>query len=435
MKHSYTYLFVLLGIFFFACTTDFEEVAVNDDSKVEEGQLNYSASQKAALAELTYMLNTMDSVSQKTRGYSASRKIKNIDVVRNTISGTRSNGIDTLLFLVNFEDEKGYAILGANDNYSDVIAIVDNGNLSVNEFLFPQYNSDEVEAHFLYEHIFNYALKKCVANSAEGATRAAKGYPGPRQFLHQRFPMLTTTWHQREPYNVLCPIKDGKNCVAGCVAIAVAQVVAYNKLTYGKGPKEIASYKLDWDGILQAMKDPESDTYAVATLIRAVGKAVSMKYGLDASSSNITNAMYAFANMGVYSNLERHNYTGNNAHTMVFDRGFPAYVRGDGYLADGSKSAGHAWVVDGIIKYDLPIYDKPYNIFDPDFFMHPPKLIGMDDDYVVHCNFGWKDGQCNGHYNTGVFDLIDGAVELDPGSSTGWIAQYKEIDMIMSKMY
>ena len=433
MKHSYTYLFVLLGIFFFACTTDFEEVAVNNDSKVEEGQLNYSASQKAALAELTYMLNTMDSVSQKTRGYSASRKIKDIDVVRNTISGTRSNGIDTLLFLVNFEDEKGYAILGANDNYNDVIAIVDNGNLSVDEFLFPQYNSEDcAEVYGLYEHIFNYALKKCVANSAEGATRAAKGYPGPREFLHQRFPMLTTAWHQREPYNVLCPIKDGKYCLAGCVAIAVAQVLAYNKLTYGVGVNELQGYKLDWTGIFAEMKKEGSNTYAAATLIRAVGKTVYTTYGLDKSSSYDSYVPYAFLAMR-YGEWELHNYTGNNAHTMVFDRKMPAYVSGVGYLADGSKDGGHAWVVDGIIKYNLPIYDKPYNIFDPNFAMNPPKLIGMDTDYVVHCNFGWKNGLCNGHYNTGIFNLIDGAVELDWGSSTGNIAAYKDIDMFLYK--
>lgn len=79
--------------------------AVKDNSEAE-GQSNYSASQKAALAELTYMLNTMDSAALKTRGYSNARTIKNIDVVRSSISGTRSNGIDTLLFLVNFEVKK-----------------------------------------------------------------------------------------------------------------------------------------------------------------------------------------------------------------------------------------------------------------------------------------------------------------------------------------
>ena len=432
MNRFYTYIFALLGIFFLACTTDFEEVVINDDPKTEE-QHNYSASQKAALAELTYMLNTMDSVSQKTRGYSTSRKIKNIDVVRNSISGTRSSGIDTLLFLVNFENEKGYAILGANDNYNDVIAIIDNGNLSVNEFLFPQYNCEDcAEVYGLYEHIFNYTLKKCIANSAEGTTRAAKGYPGPRQFLHQQFPMLTTTWHQHEPYNVLCPVKDGQNCLAGCVAVAVAQVLAYNKLTYGKGVNELRGYKLDWNGIFAEMENPGSNTYAAATLIRAVGKCVNMEYGLDASSSYdsyVPNALLAMN----YSSIELHNYTGNNAHTMVFDRRMPAYVSGVGYLANGSKKGGHAWVVDGIIKYDVPIYDNPYNPFDPNFMLNPPKLIGKDIDYVVHCNFGWENGACNGHYNTGVFDLVDGAVELDPGSSTGEIASYQNVDMFLYK--
>lgn len=429
MKTLYTYIIILLGILFFACTTDIEEVVIKDNPKVED-QHNYSASQKAALDQLTCLLNVIDSATLKTRGYSNSRKINSIDVVRNSITGTRSNGIDTLLFLVNFEDEKGYAILGANDNFSEVIAIVDNGNLSVNEFLFPQYNSEDcTEVFGLYEHIFNYALNKCVANSAEGVTRAAKGYPGPWILLHQAFPKLTTAWHQHDPYNVLCPIKDGQHCLGGCVAVALAQVFAYNKLKFGVGANELSSYKLDWNGIFEEMESPGSNTYAVATLIRAIGKTVKMTYGLDRSSAYDSNVPYAFSNMR-YSQWGFHNYTGNNAHTMVYDRGMPAYVSGNGYLTNGLKDGGHAWVVDGIIKYDIPIYDSPYN---PWIIGPLPNLIGLDNTYVVHCNFGWLGGQCNGHYNTGVFNLVDGAVELDPGSTTGGIAEYRDVDMYLYK--
>lgn len=177
------------------------------------------------------------------------------------------------------------------------------------------------------------------------------------------------------------------------------------------------------------MKNPGSNTYAAATLIRSVGKCVAMNYGLDSSGAKDSNVSCVFWNMK-YSKYKLHNYTGNNAHTMVFDRGMPAYVSGVGYLADGSKSAGHAWVVDGIIKYDIPIYDKPYNPWNP-IIGPPPTLIGLDNDYVVHCNFGWANGSCNGHYNTGVFNLIDGAVELDPGSSPGKIASYQDVDMFL----
>ena len=75
MRHLYKYIFVLLGIFLFACTTDFEEVAVKDNSEAE-GQSNYSASQKAALAELTYMLNTMDSAALKHGGIRTPEQLK-----------------------------------------------------------------------------------------------------------------------------------------------------------------------------------------------------------------------------------------------------------------------------------------------------------------------------------------------------------------------
>jgi hypothetical protein len=40
-------------------------------------------------------------------------------------------------------------------------------------------------------------------------------------------PMLTSSWHQREPFNNFCPMGDGGRAVVGCVATATAQILKF----------------------------------------------------------------------------------------------------------------------------------------------------------------------------------------------------------------
>lgn len=55
---------------------------------------------------------------------------------------------------------------------------------------------------------------------------------------------LTTRWHQRAPYNNLCPMGDGGRCVVGCVATAMAQIMKYwDWPSSGTG-----SHSYTWDG-------------------------------------------------------------------------------------------------------------------------------------------------------------------------------------------
>jgi len=57
-------------------------------------------------------------------------------------------------------------------------------------------------------------------------------------------PLLTTAWHQEDPYNNLCPIGDGGRCVVGCVATATAQIVNYHRWP----PIGVGDHTYDWDG-------------------------------------------------------------------------------------------------------------------------------------------------------------------------------------------
>jgi hypothetical protein len=60
----------------------------------------------------------------------------------------------------------------------------------------------------------------------------------------QAGPLLTTAWHQGQPYNMLCPDGDGGQCVVGCVATAVAQIMEY----WQWPPAGTGSSSYHWDG-------------------------------------------------------------------------------------------------------------------------------------------------------------------------------------------
>ena len=47
-------------------------------------------------------------------------------------------------------------------------------------------------------------------------------------------PLLTTAWHQDAPFNNHTPIINGEHAPAGCVPIAIAQVVNYHQRLDGE---------------------------------------------------------------------------------------------------------------------------------------------------------------------------------------------------------
>ena len=117
-------------------------------------------------------------------------------------------------------------------------------------------------------------------------------------------PLLTTIWNQGSPYNAYCPMGDGAQCVAGCVATAYAQIMAYHQWppagdgshTYywsGDGPvpgrylTADFSDPYDWEHIIDGCYfgcAPE-DTAALAELNYEVGVACEMGYGADGSGA------------------------------------------------------------------------------------------------------------------------------------------------------
>jgi len=114
-------------------------------------------------------------------------------------------------------------------------------------------------------------------------------------------PLLTSSWDQRAPYNNYCPADNGGDCIAGCTAIAMAQI-----LNYWQWPANgFGSYEYYWSadccpegGTPQYLSADFSDEYdwanipdscdlgctqaeedAVAELCYEAGVSIDMNYG------------------------------------------------------------------------------------------------------------------------------------------------------------
>jgi hypothetical protein len=97
--------------------------------------------------------------------------------------------------------------------------------------------------------------------------------------------LLTSSWHQGDPYNRTCPAPPGgddctaAHCLVGCVATAGAQIMRYwNWPPYGVDPPYDDYY--DWANMPDraTANSSTAENNAVAELCREVGQAVEMDY-------------------------------------------------------------------------------------------------------------------------------------------------------------
>ena len=126
MKKIQITLVSLLVVCFTACTSDIQDMPTYNDQTNQSSKNPYRVSLSQALATVQPLFNNMDE-GKATR---SSRIISNVDYITSTIAtrGDSEVSMDTLLYVVNFDDENGFAVLGADKRVPAVLAISDEGN-------------------------------------------------------------------------------------------------------------------------------------------------------------------------------------------------------------------------------------------------------------------------------------------------------------------
>lgn len=420
MKKIHFLFLLLFSLSFWACTNEFIERDLSIPTTIN---CTHKIPIEKALSELNSMLEVIDKDIITRSG--TKRQVSTVKTVKLADIGlvTRSNKIldaEELIYIANFENGEGYAILGADDRLASIIAVTEMGSLAQEDFI------DIV--HRGYNLTDGPPVLSFVANYALGdGDRPIGGIDGGRppadlnvisygdwKFDMKLGPLVPTKWNQTDPYNFYKP-----KSYAGCVAVALAQYITaecYRKRRYSKVrarfPK-IADETIDWTTIIASISSGErsyplgkytEESKAVAWLIRQCGIHVRTSYGsIEAgtgSSASMSNIAYYLSTFG-FKNAMHYGYNAKDVVMYLEINKLPLLV--SGYSSTPGGKVGHAWLIDGECKQTRIIEQRFTDIVIDSW---------TESRTLIHANFGWG-GSCDGYYYPGVFDLREGSQDIE----------------------
>ncbi|MDE6429557.1 MAG: C10 family peptidase, partial [Duncaniella sp.] len=113
------------------------------------------------------------------------------------------------------QGNEGYLVVSADDVAAPILGYSTTGTFDPN-------NIPENMRWWLGQ--YKLEIEAAAKDSAQSYSRTAEDTRQPIE------PLIKTTWNQGEPYNCEAPnYLDGEQCVTGCVATAMAQVMNYHK--------------------------------------------------------------------------------------------------------------------------------------------------------------------------------------------------------------
>lgn len=360
---------------------------------------------------------------------------------------------DTLMYIVNYANNKGWKILSADARTPAVIAESDYGFFSLEEGcesvrLWLGWTSDNLERirytksedlKFTKEDLHDNLAYWSLIDAIQRDTIATKGNwvveTTSETLIVDSRDHLTPHWTQRGDYNYYCPRKSSSSTErvpAGCVAVAGAEVLYYlhNKfgipasmVSEGYCTGYLGNYSMDfsnpttdiWAYMDTTYNSSLSSPYAEALIIGHVGLLADMNYGQSQSwtfpyklRTQVFNYYGISASHGGYDE----SVVKENLENML-----PVIVTASNLLIPADFDI-HCFVIDGYkitqIKRTHHHYWDP-NEPDPNVRgIHPP----WEGDYytysytdpeitAIKINWGWASQWGNSHLNDGWYTLTD----------------------------
>lgn len=400
-------LFTVVAV---SCQNDSRDIVVSQKNVDANTEANsYTISIDDALVSLDNELDVI--YGSSTRNSLSRPQVRKIHTLYydEIIENTRSSKIDVkeLLYIVEFEDGCGSAVLGADSRLEDVYAVLEEGVISEDDFQHVEYGAANKELPvYLAELILNEVNNRLSANltysfpvlPAEPTHKEVDTLVNRRNSFYVR-----TKWYQDSPFNNECidPLNPGVVNKAGCGPIAIGQILAHNQ-QYGN----LSINNQTFDMSLINCKRPWHDLYndssvnsEVARFIHQIGLEMDADYGTSLTITAYDKMEEFLSN--VYSNVEDEEYDFDTIISHMDEYSLPLAI----------YDVLHGWVIDGYywlnILYRIPVETLP-----------GAHMVYKIENKKVHCNFGWG-GNWDGYYSSAIFDLSNPAMGDDIVSSIG----------------
>lgn len=328
--------------------------------------------------------------------------------------------VDNLIYVVNFADDNGFAILNAVGNSPDTVLIIgDNGNFNPDRLLadisrtvddddiyeptpdslkimfadlyceedddFYIGNSGGTDDDFIPQIIKGYFIGDGFHGDVIGGGGNGNSGNGINDYGFSKSTfvdkLLKTKWGQWTPFNDkihFAPDGSGRR-PAGCTTIAAAQILANIKTI---SPTKIApEVKSSWER-LESVKSGDNSHIAdsLAIIIKAMADGIKVKYNYNGHGGTAATARKVKIYLeSLGCKVSKYNSLSDKVEDKIRNSilsGKPVYVDGVG------SKGGHAWVCDGYGK-------RP-----------------SDKHCFLHCNYGWA-GASNGWYYYKLFKKSD----------------------------
>lgn len=397
----YLYPIIALGLIASSCNND--AVEEPQPSVIAKNTITYSPSAiNRTLDEAISIANEAKGMLNNSKSSRAgiNREIDLTDGIKYVVSNVSRSNPDTLLYILNYKDNAGFAVISTRRSTEALLAVTESGTYT---------SPDDCD-----NPGFNMFMDMAIAYVADAPFTPPTPPTGGDQFEIQEVKREEITlvndtlphrveveWDQTGIYGTYC-----KNGIAGCNNVAAAMAMSYFEypssilLTYLGTPQNMT---LDWKnikrhktGVSDYCCQPNSPHTTIAKLLRELGHRSDSDYSSPYQTGTYPTYTHAtLKKLGFKVGDLKKYYSkcirGNIDNGVIIIYGYQA-----------PNGGGHMWLADGYayIKKQMIEYVRP--ISSPEWI----ETENVISEYMYNWfNWGWtdKDKTRNGYYSDGVF--------------------------------
>lgn len=335
---------------------------------------------------------------------------------KKTLSKSSADSSDAKVYVFNFEDDGGFAIMSSTRETPPVFAITDGGNLDTTKeidnpglaIFMSNLEAKLINGELNYDvdTLFQDSVTSLKKNYTPSKSKKWSVFSSYRNEYYKNENGLCPNWHQRWPFNRECD-SAGRPAFVGCVPLSCALLMSIYRY-----PKSYQGRTLNWDDMLV-----NNNSDDIAWLLRKLGdkENLDVTYGTidssDGSGAFPENNPRTLKNFG-YSNGGKCDNYNTNYVSADLKKGYPVLIAGHSFYEDTISEngrpyriyyGGHQWLGQGLM---IRTRDEYHYIGEQQY----TTFVGMTTttDYYILCNMGWGNSWCNGYYLSKVFDVSEG---------------------------